>query len=167
MPELDRRAEVQEHGRVVQPRLQTDLLPRPHAGGRASAEIVLRNATYCSVASEKVCCSCRNAQRGLPSRGRIERLLCPLPPRLSLHVLAPVRLFGSEQIVRSAKQSQIVWFRSAAFARWLSVVQLQPSSAATARAVDIHPAATETIAFEHCAARGKGNVRPMGGQRRW
>jgi hypothetical protein len=103
----------------------------------------------------------------LPSRGRIERLLCPLPPRLSLHVLAPVRLFGSEQIVRSAKQSQIVWFRSAAFARWLSVVQLQPSSAATARAVDIHPAATETIAFEHCAARGKGNVRPMGGQRRW
>jgi len=108
----------------------------------------------------------RAARIQLPSRGRVALLVCSLPPRLSLHVLAPVRVLGSEEIVSAAKQSQVVWSRSAAFAHGLSVVQLQPSLAAAARAVGTHPAASEPIAFECCAARGTGNVRPMGWQRR-
>ena len=104
----------------------------------------------------------------LPSRDRLERLLSPPPPRLALHVLAPVRVLGSEQIVRSAKQSQVVGFRrSAAFARGLSVIQLQPGLAAAALTVGTHPATSEPIAFEYRAPRGTGNVTPMAWQRRW
>ena len=74
-------------------------------------------------------------------------------------------MFGSEAVVGSAEQPQIIRIRNAAFASRMSMVELQPSWAAAAHTVSIDPAATEPIAFEHRPAGGAENVGTLLG--RW
>jgi hypothetical protein len=101
---------------------------------------------------------------GMVACGWPRGLLPLLPPHLgSLHVRARVNMLGSELIVRSAEQPQVVGFGAAAFARGLAVVELEPGPAAAAHAVSVGPAAAEPLAFEHHAACGARNVRTARG----